>query len=223
MTTTENSTRPYRAQAVEQALRRAGTAPADSSSERRAAARAAAQLTRRIADEGLADVSYCSADSPFGALLLASTRRGLVRLAFPEEDLDRMLEGLARRISPRIVESAAPLEGVRRELEEYFGGRRRSFDAPLDWSLIAGFHRRVLQVTSEIPYGGVLSYAEVAADAGSPRGYRATGNALGSNPIPIVIPCHRVLRSGGLLGGYGGGLQRKRFLLELEGAPLPQA
>ena len=107
---------------------------------------------------------------------------------------------------------------MRRELEEYFDGRRRQFELPLDWTLVGPFGRRVLGVTSEIPYGGVLSYAEVAAEAGSPRGSRAAGNALGANPIPIVVPCHRVLRSGGALGGYGGGLERKRFLLELEGA-----
>ena len=126
-----------------------------------------------------------------------------------------------RRVSPRIVEARAPLDEVRRELEEYFEGRRRAFDAALDWTLVAPFARRVLRATSQIPYGGVLSYADVAADAGSPRGFRAAGNALGANPIPIVVPCHRVLRSGGALGGYGGGLERKRFLLELEGAPLP--
>jgi methylated-DNA-[protein]-cysteine S-methyltransferase len=189
--------------------------------ERERAAEAAARLTRRIADEGLADVSYAPAESPFGTLLLAATRRGLVRLAFPEENLDAMLEGLARRISPRIVEAPRALEEARRELEEYFSGRRRAFELELDWRLVGAFGRRVLGVTSEIPYGGVLSYAEVAADAGSPRGFRAAGNALGSNPIPIVIPCHRVLRSGGALGGYGGGLERKRFLLELEGAMAP--
>jgi methylated-DNA-[protein]-cysteine S-methyltransferase len=189
--------------------------------ERERAAEAAARLTRRIADEGLADVSYAPAESPFGTLLLAATRRGLVRLAFPEENLDAMLEGLARRISPRIVEAPQALEEARRELEEYFSGRRRAFELELDWRLVGAFGRRVLGVTSEIPYGGVLSYAEVAADAGSPRGFRAAGNALGSNPIPIVIPCHRVLRSGGALGGYGGGLERKRFLLELEGAMAP--
>jgi methylated-DNA-[protein]-cysteine S-methyltransferase len=166
-------------------------------------------------------VSYAPAESPFGTLLLAATRRGLVRLAFPEENLDAMLEGLARRISPRIVEAPRALEEARRELEEYFSGRRRAFELELDWRLVGAFGRRVLGVTSEIPYGGVLSYAEVAADAGSPRGFRAAGNALGSNPIPIVIPCHRVLRSGGALGGYGGGLERKRFLLELEGAMAP--
>jgi methylated-DNA-[protein]-cysteine S-methyltransferase len=183
-----------------------------------AAAEAARRLTDRVAAEGLADVSYATVDSPFGRLLVAATRRGLVRLAFPEEDVDSVLERLARRISPRIVQAPTPLEEVRRELEEYFGGRRRAFELQLDWTLVGPFARRVLAVTSEIPYGGVLSYAEVASDAGSPRGSRAAGNALGSNPIPIVVPCHRVLRSGGALGGYGGGLERKRWLLELEGA-----
>jgi methylated-DNA-[protein]-cysteine S-methyltransferase len=111
---------------------------------------------------------------------------------------------------------------VRRELDEYFAGRRRRFEVTLDWSLITPFARRVLRMTAAIPYGGHLSYAEVAAEAGSPRGARAAGNALGSNPIPIVIPCHRVLHSGGGLGGYGGGLERKRYLLELEGARAPR-
>jgi methylated-DNA-[protein]-cysteine S-methyltransferase len=183
-----------------------------------AAAAAARRLTRRIADEGLADVSYAPVDSPFGTLLVAATKRGLVKLAFPEEDVDGVLERLAQRVSPRIVAADAGLDRVRRELEEYFAGRRRDFALPLDWTLVGPFGRRVLGVTAEIPYGGVLSYAEVAAEAGSPRGSRAAGNALGANPIPIVVPCHRVLRSGGALGGYGGGLDRKRFLLELEGA-----
>jgi len=158
-----------------------------------------------------------------GTLLLAATKRGLVRLAFPEQDIDSVLEGLARQISPRIVEAPAPLDEVRRELEEYFSGRRREFALALDWRLVGGFRRRVLRVTSQIPYGGVLSYGEVAADAGSPRGSRAAGNALGSNPIPIVIPCHRVVLSGGAPGNYGGGPQRKRWLLELEGALAPKS
>ena len=183
-----------------------------------AAAAAARRLTRRIADEGLADVSYAPVDSPFGPLLAAATKRGLVKLAFPEEDVDGVLERLAQRVSPRIVAADAQLDPVRRELDEYFAGRRRGFALPLDWTLVGPFGRRVLGATAEIPYGGVLSYAEVAAEAGSPRGSRAAGNALGANPIPIVVPCHRVLRSGGALGGYGGGLDRKRFLLELEGA-----
>jgi methylated-DNA-[protein]-cysteine S-methyltransferase len=182
------------------------------------AAAAAHRLKERIANEGLADVSYAPIDSPFGRLLLAATKRGLVRVAFPEEGTDSVLERLAGRISPRIVEASGALDGVRRELDEYFGGRRRQFQLSLDWALVGPFGRRVLRATSEIPYGGVLSYREVAAEAGSPRGSRAAGNALGANPIPIVIPCHRVLRSGGALGGYGGGVERKRWLLELEGA-----
>ena len=207
---------------LEAALRRGAQDATASGARRQEAAEAARRLAQRMAGEGLADVTYGTADSPFGALWLAATRRGLVRLAFPEESLDGMLESLARRISPRIVEAPAPLEGARRELDEYFSGRRRAFELALDRRLMAPFAQRVLRVTSQIPYGGVLSYAEVAADAGSPRGFRAAGNALGANPIPIVIPCHRVLRSGGSLGGYGGGLHRKRFLLELEGALAPQ-
>jgi methylated-DNA-[protein]-cysteine S-methyltransferase len=181
------------------------------------AAAAARRVSGRIAAEGLADVIYASVDSPFGELLLASTKRGLVRVAFPEEDLDAALERLARRISPRMVEASAPFEPARRELDEYFSGRRRSFELPLDWTLIGPFGRDVLRVTAAIPYGAALSYGEVAARAGSPRGSRAAGNALGCNPIPIVIPCHRVMRAGGALGGYAGGPQRKRWLLELEG------
>jgi len=187
-----------------------------------AAAAAAGRLTARIVTDGLADVGYAPLDSPFGTLHAAVTTRGLVRLAFPEERLDTMLERLARELSPRIVEAPSLLEPLRRELEEYFAGRRREFRLPLDWALIGPFGRRVLRKTAAIPYGGHLSYAEVAAEAGSPRGARAAGNALGANPIPIVIPCHRVLRSGGKLGGYGGGLDRKRWLLELEGGPAPR-
>ncbi len=184
----------------------------------RAAAAAARRLSDRAARDGLADISYAPVDSPFGPLLLAATRRGLARLAFPEEHVDGVLDKLAARISPRIVEAAAPLDGIRRELDEYFAGRRDGFDLALDWTLVGPFARRVLGATAKIAYGDVLTYSEVAAKAGSPRGSRAAGNALGSNPIPIVVPCHRVLRRGGALGGYAGGLERKRFLLELEGA-----
>jgi methylated-DNA-[protein]-cysteine S-methyltransferase len=182
-----------------------------------AAAEAAQRLNRRIRAEGLADVSYAALDSPFGKLTAAVTERGLVRLAFPEEDADLVLDRLASRISPRIVELQAPLEPIRRELDEYFAGRRQRFDLSLDWRLVGPFGQRVLRAAAEIPYGRALSYAQIAAEAGSPRGSRAAGNALGSNPIPIVVPCHRVLRSGGALGGYAGGLDRKRWLLELEG------
>jgi methylated-DNA-[protein]-cysteine S-methyltransferase len=180
------------------------------------AAAAAQRLGARIAEQRLADVSYASLDSPFGELTVAATERGLVRLAFPEEGRDAVLERLAARISPRIVEAPVPLDSIRRELEEYFAGRRRQFELPLDWTLVGPFGRRVLRAASAIPYGRVLSYTQVATEAGSPRGSRAAGNALGSNPIPIVVPCHRVLRSGGALGGYAGGLERKRWLLELE-------
>jgi methylated-DNA-[protein]-cysteine S-methyltransferase len=196
--------------AIEHALR---TEPDDA---REQTATAAGRLTERIAADGLADVGYAPVDTPFGTLHAAITGRGLVRLAFPEESVDAFLERLARKLSLRIVASPSSLDQVRRELDEYFAGCRRSFDLDLDWSLITPFARRVLRMTAAIPYGGHLSYAEVAAEAGSPRGARAAGNALGANPLPIVIPCHRVLHSGGGIGGYGGGLDRKRFLLELE-------
>ncbi len=163
------------------------------------------------------DIRYAPIDSPFGTLHAATTDRGLVCLAFPEESVEVFSERLSRKLSPRIVAAPRALAPVRRELDEYFAGRRHSFDLELDWSLITTFARRVLRMTAAIPYGGHLSYAEVAAEAGSPRGARAAGNALGSNPIPIVIPCHRVLHSGGGIGGYGGGLDRKRYLLQLEG------
>jgi methylated-DNA-[protein]-cysteine S-methyltransferase len=208
--------------AVKDRLRRAAAAGLEDGDGARAAAVAARRLAEHAAEHGLLDVSYAPVESPFGTLLAAVTRRGLLRLAFPEEDLDSVLGNIARRVSPRILEARAPLDHVRRELDQYFQGSRREFALPLDWALIGPFGRRVLRATSEIPFGGVLSYAQVAAEAGSPRGSRAAGNALGSNPIPIVIPCHRVLRSGGALGGYGGGLERKRWLLELEGALPPE-
>jgi len=204
---------------IEQLLRRGAPDLQDAGGEAVAAAR---RVSERAAEEGFADISYAPVDSPFGTLHAASTKRGLVRVAFPEESIESVLERLARRLSPRIVEAPASLDPVKRELDEYFAGRRRAFDLALDWSLIGPFGRRVLRMTAAIPYGGHLSYAEIAAEAGSPRGARAAGNALGANPIPIVIPCHRVLRSGGALGGYGGGLDRKRYLLELEGALTPR-
>jgi methylated-DNA-[protein]-cysteine S-methyltransferase len=204
---------------IEQLLRQ-GTADARDTGVQATAA--AKRVSERAAANGLADISYAPIDSPFGTLHAATTKRGLVRVAFPEESIESVLEALARGLSPRIVEAPASLEPIKRELDEYFAGRRRTFEIPLDWSLIGPFGRRVLHATAEIPYGGYLSYAEVASEAGSPRGSRAAGNALGANPIPIVIPCHRVLRTGGAIGGYGGGLDRKRYLLELEGVLTPQ-
>jgi methylated-DNA-[protein]-cysteine S-methyltransferase len=184
---------------------------------------AAARFAARAAAEGLVDVAYARVDSPLGPLLAASTERGLVRLSylgFREED--DVLQRLADDVSPRVLEAPARLDGVRRELDEYFDGRRSAFDLPVDWSPMADFQRRVLKATAAIPFGGHASYGEVADRAGSPRAFRAAGTALGRNPIPIVIPCHRVWAAGGKLGGYTGGLERKRALLELEGALQPE-
>jgi methylated-DNA-[protein]-cysteine S-methyltransferase len=172
-------------------------------------------LTERAAAEGLIDVAYASVDSPLGPLLVASTPRGLVRVAYGEHD--EVLEALARKLSPRVLEAPGRLDEVRRELDEYFEGRRTDFELPIDWALTHGFTSRVLQATARVGFGHTTTYAEVATKAGSPRAVRAAGNALGANPMPVVVPCHRVLRTGGALGGYTGGIERKEFLLRLEG------
>jgi methylated-DNA-[protein]-cysteine S-methyltransferase len=156
--------------------------------------------------------------SPVGDLLVAVTRRGLVRVAFASEDRDEVLAELAAEVSPRILASARATGDVRRELDEYFDRRRDRFDLPLDRRLIHGLARDVLAATVRIPFGRTSTYGEIARRIGNPRAARAVGNALGSNPIPVVIPCHRVLRAGGHLGGYGGGVDRKEVLLELEGS-----
>jgi methylated-DNA-[protein]-cysteine S-methyltransferase len=175
-------------------------------------------LADRASAAGLLDVAYATLDSPVGKLLVAATPRGLVRLAYADqEDEDTVLEELARAVSPRLLAAPHELDEPRRELDEYFAGGRRRFELPLDWTLTRGFGRRVLQATVRIPYGSVSSYKQVATAAGSPRGSRAAGNALGANPLPIVVPCHRVLHTGGGLGGYTGGLERKRLLLGVEG------
>jgi methylated-DNA-[protein]-cysteine S-methyltransferase len=182
------------------------------------AARAAGRAASAARAEGLADVSYSIEPSPLGDLVVAVTPRGLIRIAYgAEERADTVLEELAQRVSPRVLEAPAALDDVRRELDEYFAGKRTSFDVPVDWKLHDGFSRRVLRATARIPYGELLTYAQVAAKAGSPRGSRAAGNALGSNRMPIVVPCHRVVRTGGMLGGYTGGIERKQYLLGLEG------
>lgn len=176
------------------------------------------RLGRRAGDERLLDVAYATIDSPVGELLVAATPRGVVRISyldwFPADDT---LADLAARVSPRVIEAPERLDPLRRELDEYFEGRRRRFDVRTDRALIGPFARKVLGRTARIPYGKVSTYSEVAAAAGSPRASRAAGNALARNPIPIVIPCHRVLRSRGAMGGYAGGLERKERLLELEG------
>lgn len=180
-----------------------------------------ARMRDRAEREGLVDVAYTTMDSPIGTLLLAATPQGLVSIAFAEK-MDAALAELAGRTSPRILELPRRLEPVRRQLDRYFSGRLEHFDLEIDRALIGAFARRVLDRTAAIPYGSFESYSQVAREIGTPLAARAVGNALGSNPIPVVIPCHRVLRTGGNLGGYGGGLDRKRFLLRLEGA-LPTA
>jgi methylated-DNA-[protein]-cysteine S-methyltransferase len=175
------------------------------------------RLARTAADAGLLDVAYGTADSPLGPLTVMVTRRGLVRLSYAGEGIDDQLDELAERVSPRILAAPERTDEARRQLDEYFSGTRRGFDLPIDWRLVRGFAGEVLRATARIPFGGVSSYRDVAAEAGSPNAYRAAGNALGSNPIPIVVPCHRVLHAGGGLGGYTGGLERKRYLLGLEG------
>ncbi len=180
-------------------------------------ARLRERVARRAADEGLIDVAYETCESPLGPLTVFVTPRGLVRLSFPDEPVDEHVEELAALVSPRVLESAQRTDAVRRQLDEEFAGARRRFEVPVDWRLLKGFRAQVLHATARIPFGSVSSYREIASAAGSPNAYRAAGSALGSNPIPIVVPCHRVLHSGGGLGGYAGGLDRKRFLLRLEG------
>ena len=177
----------------------------------RASARAAAGFTVHAERGGLVDVAFAQVPSPFGDLLVAATRRGLVRLAYPNEEREAALAQLARLVSPRVLEAPARLDEIRRELEEYFDRRRDHFEFDVDFALTRGFTRKVLRATSRIPFGSVSTYRDVAGRAGNVRASRAAGNALGSNPIPIVVPCHRVVHS-------SGGLDRKRFLLSLEGA-----
>lgn len=166
----------------------------------------------------MSTLEYAVIDSPLGALTLVRTRVGVVRIAYEEEPADAMLADIASRLDA--IPEQTGLNDERRQLEEYFAGRRKAFDMPLDPLLIPNeFARRVLRVTAEIPYGEVSSYGEVAEHAGSPRGARAVGNALNANPVPIVVPCHRVVPASGKgIGGYGGKEHRKAWLLRLEGS-----
>jgi methylated-DNA-[protein]-cysteine S-methyltransferase len=200
----------------ERALRQAvGSLPAEPP------AAAGEKLAERAAADGLLDVAYGTVDSPLGPLVVAATPRGLVRVAYTEPgSQDEVLESLAARVSPRVLEAPARVDEPRRELDEYFAGRRTEFDLPIDWSVLRGFTLKVLRATADIDFGELRSYADVAFAAGSPRAVRAAGNALGANPMPVVVPCHRVVRTGGALGGYTGGPERKEFLLRLEGALL---
>lgn len=174
------------------------------------------QLARKAAATGLLDVSYRTLDSPVGCLLLAATPLGLVRLAFEVEGHDQALEDLASRLSPRMLRGSRGLEPVARQLDEYFDRRRRDFDLALDMRLSRGFRREVLHHLREIPYGTVESYSVVAASVGHPRAVRAVGTACATNPLPLVVPCHRVVRADGSIGRYGGGSAAKQLLLSLE-------
>lgn len=181
-----------------------------------------ARLHRRLGTEaesaGLVDVAYRTVDSPVGSLLLAATEQGLVRIAYAVQDHDQVLETLASQISPRVLEAPGRLDRVAGELDEYFTGRRDTFDLPLDFRLSRGFRRDVLSHLNEIAYGHTASYGDVARLVGNPRAVRAVGTACALNPLPLVVPCHRVVRTGGAMGRYAGGEEAKRILLALEAA-----
>jgi methylated-DNA-[protein]-cysteine S-methyltransferase len=186
---------------------------------RDAAGDAARRLAERAAAEGAALVAYSTVDTPVGVATIAATPRGVVSVGLPNLALDDFVEQLAALISPRIVEAPATLDRARRELDEYFSGHREAFDLPLDWRLVpGGFYRKVLRATSRLPFGITATYGEIAAKAGNARAHRAAGTALGQNPLPIVVPCHRIVRTGGDPGNYGGGPELKRWLLTLEGS-----
>lgn len=175
-----------------------------------------ARLVQQAEDAGLVEVAYRTLDTPVGPLLLAATAQGLVRVAFEREGFDAVLSALATRVSPRVLEAPGRLDEAAAELEEYFSGARRRFDLPLDRALSTGFREKVQRVLPRIDYGSTRSYKEIAELVGSPRAVRAVGTACATNPLPIVVPCHRVLRTDGALGGYIGGLDAKTALLTLE-------
>lgn len=177
-----------------------------------------ARLVATADRDGLLDLAYRSVDTPVGRLLLAATDVGLVRVAYPREDHDAVLAMLAQRVSPRILEAPGRLDAAARQLDEYFAHRRTRFDIPLDLRLSSGFRRTVLTRLHDIAYGSTASYAQVAEAAGSPRAVRAVGTACATNPLPLFVPCHRVVRSDGGMGQYAGGVDTKRALLTLEAA-----
>jgi methylated-DNA-[protein]-cysteine S-methyltransferase len=184
---------------------------------------AAAAAAARFAIIAEPDVAYAVVDTPLGQVVAATSKRGLACLSYADfhGGIDPVLEALSAGLSPRILEAPARLDEVRRELDEYFEGRRRGFDLAIDLSLVrTPFSKRLLQATARIPFGETRTYRDMATAAGNPLAVRAAGNALGHNPIPIVVPCHRVLRTGGSLGGYTGGVDRKVKLLANEGIEL---
>ncbi len=206
-----SSSNPKTTSPVESILRRApGPDPA-------AWERIRGDLFRRADAEGLIDVALERHDSPLGPILLGATDAGLVRVGLPAEGEDAVLDELTLRVSPRVLRGPRDtVTRARHQLDEYFNATRRDFELPLDWRLTAGFRRQVLRATAQIPYGQTSSYRKVATQAGSPAAVRAAGTALALNPLPIIVPCHRVLRSDGQLGSYRGGPQAKAQLLNLE-------
>ena len=176
------------------------------------------RLTERAEREDLVDVAYRVVDSPIGPLLVAASSTGLVRVAFESEGHDAVLDRLAGQISPRIMRMPARTDDVARQLDEYFAGRRHEFDLPLDLQLVSGFRRTVISHLPDIAYGSTASYKAVAAMAGNPTAGRAVGSACSHNPIPVVVPCHRVVRSDGSIGNYLGGVDAKAALIALESA-----
>lgn len=177
-----------------------------------------AALVARAQDDDLLDVAYRTVDTPVGVLLVAATAAGLVRVAYEREDFDRVLDVVAAKVSPRVLAAPARLDAVARQLDEYFAGTRREFDLPLDFALSAGFRKTVQRYLPRIGYGLTASYRDVAESVGNPNAVRAVGTACATNPLPVVVPCHRVLRSDGSLGGYVGGETAKTTLLTLERA-----
>jgi methylated-DNA-[protein]-cysteine S-methyltransferase len=186
--------------------------------------RAVQGVLARAERDGLIDVAYAHVESPFGDLIVARTERGVVEVALPthrgsRQREEQVLEQLATLVSPRVLESPSRLDEERRQLDEYFAGKRERFDVPVDWALTPkGFRNRALHAVARIPYGKTKTYAEIAKAAGNSRAFRAAGTACGHNPVPLIVPCHRVVQSGGGIGNYGGGPKMKRALLDLEGA-----
>jgi methylated-DNA-[protein]-cysteine S-methyltransferase len=182
-------------------------------------ARSLSRFRHRAESAGLIDVAYERHDSPFGPMFVFATATGLVRIGLPLDDEDGALDELAAKVSPRVMRASTPvISEARRALDSYFSGQLHQFDLPLDWRLTRGFRSEVLHELQTVPYGHTVTYAELASRAGRPNAVRAAGSAMATNPLPIVVPCHRVLRTGGAVGSYRGGAEMKQQLLALESA-----